>query len=71
MKMFRIIGRESRITIPWAIRQKAGFRPDDVVSFQLMEDDSVLVRRESTCGKEKNPGRWTGCFYYGISGQSG
>ena len=56
MKMFRIIGREGRITIPWAIRQKAGFRPDDVVSFQLMEDDSVLVRRESTCGKEKNPG---------------
>ena len=33
MKIFRIIGRESRITIPWAIRQKAGFRPDDVVSF--------------------------------------
>ena len=56
MKIFRIIGREGRITIPWAIRQKAGFRPDDVVSFQLMEDDSVLVRRESTCGKEKNPG---------------
>lgn len=56
MKIFRIIGRESRITIPWAIRQKAGFRPDDVVSFQLMEDDSVLVRRESTYGKEKNPG---------------
>ena len=56
MKIFRIIGRESRITIPWAIRQKAGFRPDDVVSFQLVEDDSVLVRRESTCGKEKNPG---------------
>lgn len=56
MKMFRIIGREGRITIPWAIRQKAGFRPDDVVSFQLMEDDSVLVRRESTCGKGKNPG---------------
>ena len=56
MKMFRIIGREGRITIPLAIRQKAGFRPDDVVSFQLMEDDSVLVRRESTCRKEKNPG---------------
>ena len=56
MKIFRIIGREGRITIPWAIRQKVGFRPDDVVSFQLMEDDSVLVRRESTCRKEKNPG---------------
>lgn len=56
MKMFRIIGKESRITIPWAIRQKVNFRPDDVVSFQLMEDDSVLVRREGTCGKEKKPG---------------
>lgn len=56
MKIFRIIGRESRITIPWAIRQKVGFRPDDVVSFQLVEDDGVLVRRESTCRKEKNPG---------------
>ena len=55
MKIFRIIGREGRITIPWAIRQKVGFRPDDVVSFQLMEDDSVLVRRERTCGKEKTP----------------
>ena len=56
MKMFRIIGREGRITIPWAIRQKAGFQPDDVVSFQLVEDDGVLARRESACGKEKNPG---------------
>ena len=66
MKMFRIIGREGRITIPWAIRQKAGFRPDDVVSFQLMEDDSVLVLRE-----REEPRRWTGCCHYGISGQSG
>ena len=55
MKIFRIIGREGRITIPWAIRQKVGFQPNDVVPFQLMEDDSVLVRRESACGKEKNP----------------
>lgn len=56
MKIFRIIGREGRITIPWAIRQKVNFQPDDVVSFQLMEDDSVLVRRESTCEEEKTPG---------------
>ena len=56
MKIYRIIGNEGRITIPYAIRQTVGFLPDDVVSFQLMEDDSVLVRRESACGKEKNPG---------------
>ena len=52
MKMFRIIGREGRITIPLAIRQKINFQPKDVVSFQLLEDDSVLVRGESSCGKE-------------------
>lgn len=56
MKIFRIIGNEGRITIPYSIRQAVGFLPDDVVSFQLMEDDSVLVRRESTCEKEKTPG---------------
>ena len=56
MKIYRIIGNEGRITIPYAIRQAVGFLPDDVVSFQLMEDDGVLEQREGTCGKEKNPG---------------
>ena len=36
MKIYRIIGNEGRITIPYAIRQTVGFLPDDVVSFQLM-----------------------------------
>ena len=31
MKIFRIIGNEGRITIPFAIRQAVGFLPDDVV----------------------------------------
>lgn len=53
MKIYRIIGNEGRITIPYAIRQTVGFLPDDVVSFQLMEDDSVLVRREALHEKEK------------------
>ena len=55
MKIYRIIGNEGRITIPYAIRQAIGFLPYDVVSFQLMEDDSVLVRREALRGKEKIP----------------
>ena len=53
MKIFRIIGNEGRITIPYAIRQAVGFLPDDVVSFQLMDADSVLVRREVLHEKEK------------------
>lgn len=53
MKIFRIIGNEGRITIPYSIRQAVGFLPDDVVSFQLMDSDSVLVRREVLHEKEK------------------
>lgn len=53
MKIYRIIGNEGRITIPYAIRQAVGFLPDDVVSFQLMDADSVLVRREALREKEK------------------
>ena len=53
MKIFRIIGNEGRITIPYSIRQAVGFLPDDVVSFQLMDADSVLVRREALRDKEK------------------
>ena len=53
MKIFRIIGNEGRITIPYSIRQAVRFLPDDVVSFQLVDADSVLVRREALCEKEK------------------
>ena len=52
MRLYRIIGNEGRITIPYAIRQAIGFLPDDVVSFQLMDADSVLVRREALREKE-------------------
>ena len=53
MKVFRIIGNEGRITIPYSIWQAERFLPDDVVSFQLMDADSVLVRREALHEKEK------------------
>ena len=53
MRLYRIIGNEGKITIPYAIRQAIGFLPDDVVSFQLMDSDSVLVRREVLRDKEK------------------
>ena len=53
MKLYRIIGNEGRITIPYSIRQAVGFLPDDVVSFQLMDAESVLVRRETLRDQEK------------------
>lgn len=53
MRLYRIIGNEGRITIPYAIRQAIGFLPDDIVSFQIMDADSVLVRRETLREQEK------------------
>ena len=46
MKVYRIIGNEGRITIPWNLRVCIGFEPNDVVSFELVSEDAVLVRRE-------------------------
>lgn len=46
MKMYRILGVEGRITIPWPMRQAVGFQPKDIVSFEMVAHDSILVRRE-------------------------
>lgn len=45
-KLYRILGREGTITIPYIFRFRIGFQPGDVVSFQQISDDTVLVRRE-------------------------
>ena len=53
MRTLRILGKRGRITIPYEIRQKLGFRPDDVLSFQIMDDRTVLVRRERLCNSTR------------------
>ena len=46
MKMYRIIGKEGRVTIPCTLRACVGFESNDVVSFEQISPDTVLVRRE-------------------------
>ena len=53
MRTLRILGKRGRITIPYEIRQKLGFRPNDVLSFQIMDDRTVLVRREKLCNSTR------------------
>ena len=53
MRTLRILGKRGRITIPYEIRQKLGFRPNDVLSFQIMGDRTVLVRRERLCNSTR------------------
>ena len=49
-KLFRILGKRGRITIPYEIRQRVGFRYIDVLSFEESADGrSVVVKREKIC----------------------
>ena len=45
-KIYRIIGNEGRVTIPHQLRQCAGLASHTVVSFELVSEDTVVVRRE-------------------------
>lgn len=47
-KIYRILGKRGRITIPFEIRQRIGFRYNDVLSFTQQDDGSVVVRRENS-----------------------
>lgn len=54
-KMYRILGKRGRITIPYAIRQRIGFGYNDVLSFTESADGrSVVIRREKLCGTPSN-----------------
>lgn len=49
LKIYRVLGRKGRITIPYEIRQRIGFRYNDVLSFTELDDSSVVVRKEKIC----------------------
>lgn len=49
-KLYRILGKKGRITIPYEIRSRVGFSYNDVLSFTEQDDRTVVVRREKICG---------------------
>lgn len=49
LKIYRVLGKKGRITIPFEIRQQIGFRYNDVLSFTELDDSSVVVRKEKIC----------------------
>ena len=72
MRMLRILGKRGRITIPYEIRQRLDFRPNDVLSFQIMDDRGVLVRREKLCNSTRGGERMEGNLriLYGRAAES-
>lgn len=55
-KILRILGRRGRITIPYELRERVGFRYNDVLSFVIQSENAIIVKREKLCdncaGKE-------------------
>ena len=47
-KLYRILGKRGRITIPYEIRRRAGFQYNDVLYF-TEQDRTIMVRREKIC----------------------
>lgn len=47
-KIYKILGKRGRITIPLEIRQKIGVSYNDIVSFQV-EEDEITVKQEKLC----------------------
>ena len=49
MKIYKILGKRGRITIPFAIREELGLEQNDVLSFELQDDGAVVIRTEPRC----------------------
>ena len=43
MKIYKILGKRGRITIPYEIRQSLGFEEKDVISFEPQDDGTVII----------------------------
>ena len=48
-KLYRVLGKRGRITIPFEMRRRAGFSFNDVLSFTQQDDCTVVVKREKIC----------------------
>lgn len=48
-KIYKILGKRGRLTIPYEIRMKLGFRYNDVLSFEEQDENTVIIHREKVC----------------------
>lgn len=52
-KVYKVLGKKGRITIPFEIRKEIGFLYNDILSFTV-NDNAVIVKREKVCDECKN-----------------
>lgn len=54
-KIYKILGKKGRITIPYEIRSKLGFTYNDVVSFEDKGNGCVAIKKEKICDSCNKP----------------
>ena len=47
--IFRFLGKYGKTTIPKKIRDSLELQRGDILSFEELDDDSIIIRRESIC----------------------
>ena len=54
MKIYKLLGKRGRLTIPQAIRDRYKLTADDLLSFEV-RDDAIIIRREHPDKATANP----------------
>ena len=50
-KVYRIVGKTSRSIIPLEVRAHLKIRKGSVVSYEIKDDDTAILRNEKICNK--------------------
>lgn len=54
-KVYRLIGKRGRTTVPFEIRMKMRLGYNSLISYEMQDDDTVIIRREKVCDGCKEP----------------
>lgn len=54
-KVYRLIGKRGRTTVPFEIRMKMRLGYNSLISYEMQDDDTVIFRREKVCDGCKEP----------------
>lgn len=53
-KIYRLIGKRGRITIPFELRTKMSIGYNSLLSYEMKDENTVILRREKVCDNCKD-----------------
>ena len=48
-RIFRVLGKKGNTTIPYALRKAMDIKSNELISYEQIDEDSILVTREKVC----------------------